>query len=162
MRDELTSPEGAVAFVAKQGVVLESARGPVPSLASAIAGEAIHGSWWGHPRSRAIFRATRAVRDAPDVLVCRLLDGKITYVHRRVWPALVRLADVIGLRRLDAIREEHANSGAHRLVIVAYPQWVPSDVVREAAQLSEADARSLCGAWLAPRGGDGQRRPTIP
>jgi len=43
------TPRKALAFVRKHGVVLESAQGPVPSLARAIAGERIRGSWWGQP-----------------------------------------------------------------------------------------------------------------
>jgi hypothetical protein len=34
-----------------------------------------------YPRSREIFAVTRSVRDAPDVLVTRLIDGHITDVH---------------------------------------------------------------------------------
>ncbi len=82
----------AIACVCRHGVVLESGIGPVPSLAEAVAGGPIRGSGWGHAQGREIFAVTRAVRDCPDVLVCRLVDGKITYVHRRLWPALVRLA----------------------------------------------------------------------
>jgi hypothetical protein len=148
MRHDFSSSEGALAFVDEHGVVLESGRGPVPSLAEAIAGEAIRGTWWGHPKGRAIFRATRAVRDSADVLVCRLLGGKITYIHRRLWPALVRLADEIGPARLDAIREEHTKSGAHKLVTMAFPQWVPTGVRKAAKKLSEVKARRQCGDWL--------------
>jgi hypothetical protein len=83
----------ALTFVHTHGVALESATGPMPSLAAAIAGGSIRGSWWGHARSHEIFRLTRAVRDCPDVLVCRIVDGKITYVHRRVWPALVCVSE---------------------------------------------------------------------
>jgi hypothetical protein len=54
----------ALAFIRKRGVVLESARGPVPSLAQVIAGETIRGSWWSHPKSPEIFAVTRAVRDS--------------------------------------------------------------------------------------------------
>ena len=154
MRDTVWSSQRAIALVARSGVLLESARGPAPSLAAAIAGEAIRGSWWTHLKARAIFRATRAVRDSPEVLVCRLLGGKITYVHRRLWPALVRLADVIGPRRLDAIREEHTEAGAHRLVTVRFPQWVPDDVITASERVSEADARKICRACLVP----GERR----
>jgi hypothetical protein len=150
MRRDVSSAEGALAFVEEHGVVLESGHGPVPSLVDAIAGEVIRGTWWGHPKGRAIFRATRAVRDSADVLVCRLLDGKITYVHRRLWPALVRVANEIGPRRLDAIREEHTESGAHALVTIAFPQWVPSDVKKAAGKLSAADARRQFGDWLTP------------
>jgi hypothetical protein len=138
-------------------VVLESGRGPALSLVEAVAGQTIRGTWWGHPKGRAIFRATRAVRDSSDVLVCRLLGGKITYVHRRLWPALVHLADEIGLRRLAAIREEHTKSGAHKLVTIPFPQWVPRDVREAADKLSGVEAREQCGDWLAPAA-----PPTVP
>ena len=56
----------ATAFIRKHGVVLEAARGPVPSLAEAVAGGPIRGSWWSHPKGRAIFALTRAVRASDD------------------------------------------------------------------------------------------------
>jgi hypothetical protein len=149
-----SSPDAAIAFIEKHGVALESGRGPVPSLAEAIAGQPIRGSWWGHPHGRTIFRVTRAMRDSHDVLVCRWIDGKITYVHKRLWPALFRLADEIGPRRLGALREEHTASGAHRLVTTAFPRWVPREVVHAAGKLSVAEARRGFGSWLtstAPR-----------
>jgi hypothetical protein len=154
MRRDVSSPEGALAFVEKHGIVLESGRGPVPSLAHAIAGEEIRGTWWGHPKGRAIFRATRAMRDSADVLVCRLVGGKITYVHRRLWPALVRLAGEIGPRRLDAIQEQHTKSGAHVLVTKAFPKWVPKEVMKAAATLTDVEARKAIGLGPpAERGG---------
>ena len=86
------SPEQAISFVEKHGVVLQAARGPLPNLAEVVAGEPIQGSWWGHPKGQEIFRAAEAVCDSPDVVVCKLVQGKVTYVHRRLWPALVKLA----------------------------------------------------------------------
>ena len=148
MRENSLAKDGALAFVEQAGVVLESAHGPVPSLAEAIAGAAIRGSWWGHANGREIFRATRTVRDSSDILVCRLIDGKITYVHRRLWPALVRLADRFAASHLAAIREEHTESGAHRLVTTAYPQWVPREIRAAADELSEADAEQQLGRLL--------------
>ena len=71
----------ALAFVQKEGVVLESARGDVPSLAAHVAGRPIRGNWWGHARGGEIFGLTRLIRNADDVLVSRLVAGKITYVH---------------------------------------------------------------------------------
>jgi hypothetical protein len=67
----------ALAFIRKHGVVLEAAQGPAPSLAEAIAGEPVRGNWWSHPKSHAIFAVTRAIRDSDDVLVCRLIKGKV-------------------------------------------------------------------------------------
>jgi hypothetical protein len=158
MRGDLSSPDAALAFIKEQGVVLESGRGPVPSLSQAITGESIRGSWWGHPKGRAIFRVTRAVRDSADVLVCRLIEGRITYVHRRLWPALVRLADELGPDRLDAIREEQSASGAHKLVTTAFPQWVPKEVANAAKKLSMEKARSSFRDWLTRT----TRRKSVP
>ena len=139
----------ALALVRKHGVMLEGGRGSVPSLADAIAGETLRGSWWTHPKGRAIFRVTRAVRDSPDVLVCRLIGGRVTYIHRRLWPAIVRLADEIGRSRLRAIKEEHTPSGTHKIVTVPFARWIPDDVRMAAAKLSKDEARRQCGEWLA-------------
>ena len=49
----------ALAFVEHHAIVLQAARGPLPNLAEAIAGGAIRGSWWGHPKGKEIFRAVK-------------------------------------------------------------------------------------------------------
>ena len=139
----------ALAFVERQGIVLASARGPVPSLAEWVAGAPIRGSWWGHPRGRDIFRALSQVSESPDVLAFRLVGGKITFVHRRLWPALVRLADEIGRQRLGAVRQEHTASGAHRNFVTPFPQWVPDGVKPEASRLAVEAARAQLGAAAA-------------
>lgn len=75
------TPDEALSFVEAQGVVLASAKGPVPSMTEIIAGEAIKGSWWAHPKGREIFRILQVLVESPDVLVCRIVGGKITLVH---------------------------------------------------------------------------------
>jgi hypothetical protein len=140
----------ALRFVEQRGVVLASATGPVPSLAEAIAGEKIRGSWWGHKKKAEIFDAINAVADSRDVLCFRLVDRKLTFVHRRLWPALVRLADELGHDRLAAIKQEHTDTGAHRNVSTAYPKWVPAKIRSAAKAMSSAQARSQLGSWLAP------------
>ena len=137
----------ALAFVRTHGVVLESASGPVPSLAEAIAGAPIQGSWWGHARSHEIFALTRAVRDSPDVLVCRLVGGKITYVHRRLWPALVRAAERFPRKSLAKIHERHTASGKHVSDEVAYPEWVSRELTDQARELDERSALDDLGPW---------------
>ena len=137
----------ALAFVRTHGVVLEAATGPVPSLAGAIAGGPIRGSWWGHARSHEIFILTRAIRDCPDVLVCRLVDGKITYVHRRLWPALVRVAKRFPRKHLAKVHEKHTASGRHVSEEVAYPGWVSRELAAQARQLDEQSALGDLGAW---------------
>jgi hypothetical protein len=141
------TPAEALRFVERHGLVLESARdAEIPSLAEAVAGGPIHGSWWSHPKGRAIFAVTRAVRRAPEVLVCRLIDGKITFAHERVWPALVRLADRLPQEGLARIREVHMESGAHRVEAVPFPRWVPAKMHAAAERLGETEASAV----LAP------------
>ena len=130
----------ALAFIAKHGVVLEAAHGPVPSLAAAIAGEPIRGSWWSHPKSHEIFAVTRAVRDSDEILVCRLVKGKITFVHRRLWPALVQVADHFRSDRLAQVRESHTPTGRHAMMEVPFPDWVPPGILAAGRRLSEKAA----------------------
>lgn len=144
----LLTAEQALAFVQKHGVVLASAKGPAPRLVEAIVGEPIRGSWWAHARSRQIYGILQAVTDSDEVLVCRLLDGKITLVHRRLWPPLVRLAERFAPEQLAAVRDEHTSSGRHMRSEVAFPQWVPAEVAADAKKINERKALAAFGAWL--------------
>ena len=139
----------ALAFVRDHGIVLQAARGPVPSLAEAIAGGPIRGSWWGHPKGHEIFRAAEAVVDSGEVLVCKLIAGKVTYVHRRLWPALVKLAPRFGKGPLARVWNEHTRSGAHRSRREAFPNWVPREVARRAEALSVSEAEAMLRPVLA-------------
>jgi hypothetical protein len=125
-----------MAWVEAQGIVLQSARGPLPNVAEFIAGEPIRGSWWGHPAGKEIYEILSALDDSPDIVTTRLVDAKVTLIHSRVWPAIVRAADEIGPGRLAAVHHEHTASGAHRRFDVDFPLWVPSDVRENAAKLS--------------------------
>lgn len=79
-RRSVVNQKEALAFVERHGIVLQAARGPVPNLAEAIAGGPVRGSWWGHPKAKEIFSATEAICESPNVLVCKLIGGKITYI----------------------------------------------------------------------------------
>jgi len=152
----------ALAFVKKHGVVLMSARGPVPNLAEAMAGEPLRGSWWGHPKTRHMYRVFDTVCDSHQVLVCRLVGGKVTFVHRRLWPALVRLGSRLPKRGLSAVREEHTASGSHRTVVTACPRWVPKQILSRAKQLSAAEAVAEFGADLLFKVSGLKLHPTRP
>jgi hypothetical protein len=142
----------ALHFVEQHGIVLESARHPrLPSLAEAVAGAPIRGNWWSHPKGKAIFAATRAMREAPEVLVCRVVDGKVSFAHERVWPALVKLAGKFPRKDLARIRETHTESGAHRVENVAFPKWVPAKTTAAAERMSDADARAALAPLLGAR-----------
>ena len=138
----------ALAFVERHGIVLQAARGPLPNLTEAIAGGAIRGSWWGHPKGKEIFRAVRAICASPDVLVCKLVEGKITYVHRRLWPALIKLASRFRKEQLAKVWDEHTRTGTHQSRREPFPNWVPSEVLKEAEALSVAEAEKILAPWL--------------
>jgi hypothetical protein len=130
------------------GVMLASAKGPVPNVADTIAGERIRGSWWGHADGKRIFEALRALEESEDVLTCRIVQGKRSFVHRRLWPALVRCAARFPADRLASTRDEHTAQGRHARVDIPFPDWVPADVLREAGALSEDEARRALGDWM--------------
>jgi hypothetical protein len=134
-----TAPAGDTPVALARALLLRQ----VASLAEAVAGGPIRGSWWAHPKGHEIFLCSRAVRESPDVLVCRLVGGKITYVHRRLWPALVRLAEDFDSRRLAAICEVHTPSGKHKVITTPFPEWVPKDVMRAAKRLTREEAARL-------------------
>lgn len=142
------TPEEALEFVALHGIVLESAKGPVPNLADTVAGERIQGSYWGHPMRDEIFLLTRRIRSSGGILVCRLVEGKVTYVHQRLWPAIVRLEKSLGKERLGAIREIHTSSGKHQVSVTPFPDWVPASAREQAEQLTNSDATSQLGKWF--------------
>ncbi|MGH8033882.1 MAG: hypothetical protein ACREO9_01565 [Lysobacterales bacterium] len=141
------TPQQGLAFVEQHGIVLQSARGPVPSLAEAIAGGPIRGSWWGHAKGKEIFRLSGYISEHPEVLECTLIDGKVTYVHRRLWPALVKLASRFGKNELDRVWNEHTPGGAHRARRIPFPQWVPDEIMKHAERLSIVEAEEILSGW---------------
>jgi hypothetical protein len=139
----------AISFIQAHGVVLASAKGPVPRLTEAVVNEPIRGSWWAHPQSQQIFAVLQAVADSEDVLVCRLVNRKVTLVHRRLWPALVRVAKRFPSAQIAQIHEEHTASGRHVTREVPFPQWAPPEVVDQAKAMSEKEALSALGPWAS-------------
>ena len=128
-------------FVAAKLVIFESAKGPVPNLADWIAGERITGSWWSHPLSEEIFLATRAIRvQHEEVLVCRLVIGKITYVHRDLWAALYRLRHKIEAEPMAQILEAHDERGRHVTTTKNFSDFVPESLRFPEAALPESEA----------------------
>lgn len=139
--------EEAMTFVKEHGVVLVSAKGAVPRLTEAILGEPIKGSWWGHPKSHQIYAILQAVSESEDILVCRLVEGKVTLVHRRLWPALVRVAKRFPPDQTAQVRQEHTPSGHHVNREVPFPKWVPTAVREQAREMGDQEALIALGPW---------------
>lgn len=140
--------DAAMAFVRRHGIVLVSAKGPAPRLTEAIAGEPIKGSWWGHSKGHQIFAMLQKLEDSPDILVCRLIAGRVTFVHRRLWPAIVKLADHFQPDQIAQIRQEHTASGKHVNHLTAYPTWVPAEILEQAKRLSTQEAEALLKDYI--------------
>ena len=140
--------EEALEFIDFHGIVLESAKGPVSNLADTVAGERIKGSYWGHPKGNEIFMLTRAIRSSEGIIICRLIEGKVTYVHQRLWPAIFRLQDNFRIDNLGAIQEIHTESGKHRVRVTPFPDWVPLNAREEAEQMTVSEAASQLGEWF--------------
>ncbi len=75
----------------KNGILLQS-DAVLPSVASLIAGEPVRGSWWSHPRAQLIFVTLNKLEDHKDVLFTKLISGKVTLVHRRLWSGFLAIA----------------------------------------------------------------------
>jgi hypothetical protein len=63
-----------------------------PNVVAMVTGETLRGSWWAHPRCHEIFACLNAIAADPDVMVTKLIQGKVTFVHRRLWKAVLSVA----------------------------------------------------------------------
>ena len=87
-RKAAARPGNALAFLRKWGL-LQMQDATFPSLVALITGARVRGSWWSHPNSSEIFHTAGALSDHLDVLTGKLVSGKVTFVHRRLWPLVI-------------------------------------------------------------------------
>ena len=73
------------------GFLLESDP-KLPSVCTLITGTPLKGSWWSHPLAQTIFQVNEKLEDHPDVLTMKLVSGKVTFVHRDLWPDILAIA----------------------------------------------------------------------
>lgn len=144
----MTDRRQAMSFIRRYGVVLQSAKGLEPSFAARIAGEPIRGSWWSHPMGHTIFALVQHVHASNAVLVCTLADGKITYIHRRLWPFFVRIADRFPRHAIDKVQEIHLPSGRHKRQDIPFPDWVPRPTLIVAKRTPIQKAVAEIQLWI--------------
>jgi hypothetical protein len=88
----------------RDGVLLLS--DPVlPSVATLVADGPIGGSWWGHPSGNEIYHLSNELEDHADVLVSKLVSAKVTFVHRRLWPAVVAVGSSRAAWQMDGLSD---------------------------------------------------------
>src|SRR5829696_294437 len=63
----------------------------LPSVAGIIVGETLSRSWWSHPRAQEIFACLEKIED--EVLSTKLIARKVTFIHRRLWPAIAAIGE---------------------------------------------------------------------
>ena len=75
--------------------------------------------------------------------MCRFIKGKITFIHKNLCSALVKLAPKFDSGLLDKVVEIHTTSGKHKVEIVPFPQWVPAEIKFQSEKISEEDAMKV-------------------
>lgn len=80
----------ALSLIRKHRVVTLAAHVEgVPCFVEAVTGGKVRGSWWGHPKGNLIFSLAEGLEDSSEVLTLKLLEGKATFVHSKLWPVLL-------------------------------------------------------------------------
>jgi hypothetical protein len=117
----IRTTEDALQLLGERGVMALTRQPPLRSLVEEVAGAPVPGSWWAHARGGDIYRIANELEDHPEVLIAKLVAGKVTFVHARLWPALYRVVGDAGWR---ADAEARAGMVARRLltaVVAASP-----------------------------------------
>ena len=130
--------------------MLQSSKGPVPNVAEFIVVEPIRGSWWGHPKGKPIYEILGVIDEDPSIVATRLVKAKVTLLHERVWPAIIRVGDLLGVDRLAVVHQEHTKCGAHRTWESPFPTWAAPSVMKSATALTFGDAFAQLPEFLRP------------
>src|SRR5438132_4706769 len=77
----LRTAHDALKLLRRERVLTLTPAGRPRSLVGEIAGE-VRGSWWGHPDGKLIYSIATHLEDSPEVLGAKLVNGKVSFVHR--------------------------------------------------------------------------------
>src|ERR1700719_1882098 len=77
-----------------------------PSVTGLTVGDTGGRSWWAHPQAKQMYALSCALRDHPDVLMVKLISGKVTYIHRPLWPAIVAIGTAREPWQMDGLSKE--------------------------------------------------------
>lgn len=80
-----------LAELRRHGLLLKQDK-VLPSVVGLVTGEALAASWWSHPQAKEIFDLLQALSERSEILETKLIGGKVTYVHERLWPAWLGVA----------------------------------------------------------------------
>jgi len=128
----MTPTAAVLAALSQHGLLLKQDK-QLPNVVTILTGEKLSTSWWSHPKGKLIFNVLRELEDHPDVLVAKLIAGKDTLIHRRLWPAFLAATS----RLLVHTREVHTESGRHELVTQSWRAWAKEKGVAPLASAQE-------------------------
>jgi len=77
-----------------------------PSVSGLVVGDVGGRSWWAHPAAKQMFDLSCRLHDHPDVLMVKLISGKVTYIHRPLWPAIVAIGTAREKWQMDGLSKE--------------------------------------------------------
>jgi hypothetical protein len=77
-----------------------------PSVSGLVVGDVGGRSWWAHPAAKQMFDLSCALHDHPDVLMVKLISGKVTYIHRPLWPAIVAIGTAREKWQMEGLSKE--------------------------------------------------------
>jgi hypothetical protein len=83
--------QAAVVRLQEWGLMLASDQA-LPSLPSLVVERHVAGSWWADPEANLIYQSARRLAGHPDVVYVVLVSAKLTYLHKRLAPALLAVA----------------------------------------------------------------------
>ncbi len=63
-------------------------------------------SWWAHPQAKQMYGLSCALRDHPDVLMVKLISGKLTFINRPLWLAIVAIGTAREPWQMDGLSKE--------------------------------------------------------
>jgi len=87
----METAESLLAHIQSDGLLLHHDKA-LPSLSRLVAGAPIGGSWWSHPKAHTIYDLLNVLAAHPDILTVKLVLGKATFIHRRLWAAVLAIA----------------------------------------------------------------------
>lgn len=121
----------------------------LPNVVTLITGEHLSTSWWSHKQSQEIFACLESLDDV--ALATRLIGGRVTFVDRKLWPALVAAGTSMRVpkalskkekqeRLLVVAHEVHTPSGKHELQIEPWKDWAERAGVKPLDSAAKARA----------------------
>jgi hypothetical protein len=119
--------------IAEHGLLLLQDK-KLANVVTFMTGERVKGSWWSHPRAHEIFNAVEALPE-DQVLETKLVGGKVTFVHRSLWPDLLAVAT--GEREYQV----HTTSGRHEKRYEPWDAWAKRMKVRATRDVAAARER---------------------